>query len=135
MTFPNLALLPGLVLVAGIPLVIHLLNLRYPRLFEFSSIKRLRETIAQRSRIFRWRHLLLLLIRTLLLVLLLLAFLKPLLPRFGSSKAPRGGRAVVLIMDHSLSMEYRAGGMNSRRRAENEADKILATLGAEDLVN
>jgi len=135
MTFPNLALLPGLVLVAGIPLVIHLLNLRYPRLFEFSSIKRLRETIAQRSRIFRWRHLLLLLVRTLLLVLLLLAFLKPLLPRFGSSKAPRGGRAVVLIIDHSLSMEYRAGGMNSRRRAENEADKILATLKAEDLVN
>src|ERR1700722_10727980 len=113
MSFLNLALLPGLVLVAGIPLVIHLLNLRYPRLFEFSSIQRLRETIVQRSRVFRWRHLLLLLMRTLLLVLLLLAFLKPLLRRFGSSKAPQGGRAVVLTIDHSLSMEYRAGGIGS----------------------
>src|SRR5580698_10362607 len=108
MSFLNLALFPGLMLVAGIPLIIHLLNLRYPRLFEFSSVKRLRETIAQRSRVFRWRHLLLLLIRTLLLVLLLMAFLKPLLPRFGSSDASHGGRAVVLIIDHSLSMEYRA---------------------------
>jgi hypothetical protein len=135
MSFLNLALLPGLILVAGIPLLIHLLNLRYPRLFEFSSIKRLRETIAQRSRIFRWRHLLLLLIRTLLLVLLLLAFLKPLLRRFGSSNAPHGGRGVVLIIDHSLSMEYRGGGIGSRQRAQTEADKILATLGPDDLVN
>jgi hypothetical protein len=135
MTFLNLALLPGLVLVVGIPLVIHILNLRYPRLFEFSSIKRLRETITQRSRVFRWRHLLLLLMRTLLLILLLLAFLKPLLPRFGSSRAAHGGRAVVLIIDHSLSMEYRAGGVGCRQRAQNEADKILATLGADDLVD
>jgi len=135
MSFLNLALLPGLILVAGIPLAIHLLNLRYPRLFEFSSIKRLRETIVLRSRVFRWRHLLLLLVRTLLLALLLLAFLKPLLPRFGSSKAAHGGRAVVLIIDHSLSMEYRAGGIGCRQRAENEADKIIATLGPNDLVN
>src|SRR5258708_2605117 len=135
MSFLNLALLPGLALVAGIPLLIHLLNLRFPRLFEFSSIQRLRETIAQRSRIFRLRHLPLLLLRTLLLVLLLLAFLKPLLPRFGSSANSRGGRVVLLVIDHSLSMEHRGDGVGSRPRAQSEADKILSTLGAEDLVN
>ena len=60
MSFFNSALLPGLVLLVGLPLLIHLLNLHFPRLFEFSSVKHIRETIAQRSRIFRWRHLLLL---------------------------------------------------------------------------
>ena len=82
---------------------------------------------------------LLMIIRTLLLALLLLtAFLKPLLSSFGSSKTHHGaGRAVILIIDHSLSMEYRAGGgIGCRQRAETEADKILATLGAEGfLVN
>ena len=84
MSFLNAALLPGLILLAGLPLLIHLLNLRFPRLFEFSSVKHIRETIAQRSRIFRWRHLWLLLLRTVFLALLLLAFLKPLLRRFDS---------------------------------------------------
>jgi hypothetical protein len=135
MSFLNAALLPGLILMAGLPLVIHLLNLRFPRLFEFSSVKHIRETIAQRSRIFRWRHLLLLLLRTVFLVLLLLAFLKPLLKRFNSSADQKAPRAVLIVLDHSLSMEHRGGGLSSRQRAENEADKILATLGAEDSVN
>ncbi len=74
MSFLNSALLPGLVLLVGLPLLIHLLNLQFPRLFEFSSVKHIRETIAQRSRIFRWRHLLMMLLRTLFLVLLLIAF-------------------------------------------------------------
>src|SRR3984885_14518868 len=132
MSFLNAALLPGLVLLVGLPLLIHLLNLRFPKLFEFSSIKHIRETIAQQSRIFRWRHLLLLLLRTLFLVLLLLAFLKPLLRRFDSTADMKAARSVLIVIDHSLSMEHKGGGLTSRQRAESEADKILATLGAED---
>src|SRR6188768_728579 len=135
MSFLNAALLPGLALLVGLPLLIHLLNLQFPRLFEFSSVKHIRETIAQRSRLFRWRHLLLLLLRTLFLILLLLAFLKPLLPRFGSAADQSAGRAVLIVLDHSLSMEHKGGGVSSRQRAEAEADKILATLGADDTVN
>jgi hypothetical protein len=135
MSFLNSALLPGLILLAGLPLLIHLLNLRFPRLFEFSSVKNIRETIAQRSRIFRWRHWLLLLLRTAFVVLLLLAFLKPLLRRFDSAANGHAARAVVIIVDHSLGMEHKGGGMSSRQRAENEAEKILATLGAEDTLN
>lgn len=135
MSFLNAALLPGLILLALLPLLIHLLNLRFPRLFEFSSVKHIRETIAQRSRIFRWRHLLLMLLRTAFLVLLLLAFLKPLLQRFNSKSDQKAPRAVLIVIDHSLSMEHKGGGLSSRQRAENEADKILATLGAEDSLN
>jgi hypothetical protein len=135
MNFLNGALLPGLVLLAGLPLLIHLLNLRFPRLFEFSSVKHIRETIAQRSRIFRWRHLLLMLLRTAFVVLLLLAFLKPLLRRFDSAADQKAARAVLIVIDHSLGMEHKGGGLSSRQRAENEAEKIVAMLGAEDSVN
>ena len=98
-------------------------------------MKHIRETIAQRSRVFRWRHLLLLLLRTAFVVLLLLAFLKPLLRRFDSTADAHAARAVLIIVDHSLSMEHKGGGLSSRQRAENEADKILATLAAEDSVD
>src|SRR5215475_7417429 len=118
MSFLNAALLPGLVLLVGLPLLIHLLNLRFPRLFEFSSVKHIRETMAQRSRLFRWRHLILLLLRTAFLALLLLAFLKPLLRRFGSASDAQGKRAVVIVLDHSMSMEHKGGGVSSRQRAE-----------------
>jgi hypothetical protein len=135
MTFLNFALLPALALAVLVPLVIHVLNFCFPRLYQFSSVKHIRATIAQRSRIFRWRHLILLLIRTAFLTLLLFAFLKPLLRRFGSAGDAKAGRAVVIILDHSLSMEHRGGGVSSRQRAEAEAQKIFATLGADDTVN
>lgn len=135
MSFLNSTLLPGLLVLTGLPLLIHLLNLQFPKLFQFSSIKHIRESIAQRSRLFRWRHLILLLLRTAFLALLLLAFLKPLLPRFGSAADANAGRTVVLVIDHSLSMEHKGGGVSSRQRAESEADKILTTLGADDTVN
>ena len=135
MSFLNASLLAGLAALVGLPLLIHVLNLKFPRLFEFSSVKHIRETVAQRSRVFRWRHLILLALRTLFVLALLFAFLRPLLPRFGSAANATTSRAVVLIFDHSLSMEHKGGGVSSRQRAENEADKILSTLGAEDAVN
>jgi hypothetical protein len=134
MSFLNAALLPGLLLVVGIPLVIHLLNLRYPKRFEFSSVKHLRTTIAQRSRLFRWRHLILLALRTLMAAVLLFAFLRPTLPRFGSDRAAKNARTVLLLIDNSLSMEYQANGISGRQRAQEEARRILGTLGADDSV-
>jgi hypothetical protein len=124
-----------LIALAGLPLVIHILNKRFPRLFEFPTIKHLRETVAQRSRLFRWRHLILLALATLFIIALLLAFLKPVLPKFGSSAAKKINRTVLIMIDHSLSMEHQSGGLNARQRATSEADKILSTLGPDDLVN
>jgi hypothetical protein len=135
MGFVNGSLLAALLPLVLLPLVIHLLNLRFPKLFEFSSVKHLRETVAQQSRLFRWRHLVLLALRTLFVLALLLAFLRPLLPRFGSSAGTKDARAVLLVIDRSMSMENKGGGVSSRQRAENEAAKILATLGADDAVN
>ena len=135
MTFLNAGLLGGIIVAAGVPLVIHLLNKSFPKQFEFSSIVHIRQTAAQRSRIFRWRHRILLALRTALIALLLMAFLKPVLPRFGGLRATNTGRTVLLVFDHSLSMEHRGSGLSARQRAINEADSLLGTLKADDVCN
>ncbi|MEW6306076.1 MAG: VWA domain-containing protein [Verrucomicrobiota bacterium] len=135
MSFLNATLWTALLPLVFLPLVIHLLNKKFPRLFFFSSVQNIKETAAQRSRLFRWRHLILLLLRTLALVALLFAFLKPLLDRFGSAANREGKRNVLLVLDHSLSMEYRGEGVSCRKRAQAQAEKLLDTLGADDRVN
>src|SRR6185369_7005844 len=66
---------------------------------------------------------------------LLLAFLRPVLPRFGSLADRKTERTMLVVIDHSLSMEQQSGGLTARQRAMSEADKILSTLGAEDSAN
>ena len=135
MSFLNSALFPALLALVGVPLLIHLLNLKFPTYFAFSSVKHLRDTIAQRSKLFRWRHLVLLALRTLFVLALLFAFLRPVLPRFGSNAKSGSSRTVLLLLDRSLSMEHLAGGVSARQRAIGDAQKILGTLGSDDSVN
>src|SRR4051794_19000357 len=135
MSFLNSALLPGLAALVVVPLVIHLLNLQFPKLFEFSTVKHLRQTIAQRSRLFRWRHLILLALRTLLIIALVFAFLRPVMPYLGSDATPEAKRSVIVLIDHSMSMEYAGAGVNSRERAQEEARRILGGLGPGDVAN
>ncbi len=135
MTFLNPALFAALLPLVFAPLIIHLLNLRFPKLFQFSSIQLIKETVARSSRLFRLRHWILLIVRTLALAALLAAFLKPFLDRYGAALHRKGGRHVLLVLDHSLSMEYRGEGVSCRSRALAQAGKILDTLGAEDRVN
>ena len=123
MEFLNPSLLPWLAPLLAVPLLIHALNKKFPRLFMFSSVRHLRVTIARRSKLFRLRHWILLILRTGCVALLLLAFLKPVLPRFGSSAAVTGSRHVLLIVDHSLSMEYREESLVPRKRAAFPAAK------------
>ena len=135
MSFLNPALFPALVALAGVPLLIHLLNLKFPTYFQFPSVKHLRDTVARRSKLFRWRHLVLLALRTLFVLALLFAFLRPVLPRFGSNAGAKSDRTVILMLDRSLSMEHLDGGVSARQRATTEAGKILGTLGPDDSVN
>jgi hypothetical protein len=135
MSFLNPALLSWLIPLLGLPLLIHLLNKKFPRLFLFPSVENLRQTAAARSKWLRLRHLILLFLRTCILTLLLLAFLKPVLPRLGSNAAGAGARHVLIALDHSLSMEYRGDAMLPRKRAILEAEKILDHLGPDDFVN
>lgn len=139
MNFLNSALFTSLAALLALPLVLHLLNRRMPVKFPFPDIGLIRRSFAGRSRLARWRHLVLLLVRTAVLALLLLAFLLPVLPRLGSEhRLGKGGaaRRVLLIADHSLSMEYKGGAQPSAAsRLVLEAGKILSALAPGDRVN
>ena len=134
-SFASAGLFGVLAAALALPLVIHLLNKSFPRFLRFPSIELIKRTMARRSRLYRWRHLILLLLRTAFLALLLLAFLRPVLKRFGADTAARGGRRVLIVLDHSLSMEHRGDGPTSRERAAHEGLKLIDSLGAEDAVN
>lgn len=137
MQFLNPGLWLALLPLLAAPVVIHFLNKRFPQRFLFPTVEHLARSAAERSRIHRWRHRILAVIRTLFLLALLLAFLLPVLRRFDPAADDSGPRKrrVLLLIDHSLSMEYTEAGVTARRRAVIEAGKILATLSGEDQVN
>lgn len=133
MHFLNPQLLWALLPLVGIPLFIHWLSRRYPKKFLFSSIDEIRRTLVGRSRLFRWRHWLMLMLRTLALLALLLAFLRPMI----ASRAAPGGvkRHLILVVDHSLSMSHSEGGTSARARAAGEVGRLLDSLDADDRFN
>lgn len=133
MSFLNPALFWLLPLV-GIPLLIHWLSRRFPKRFPFSSIEEIRRTIAGRSRFFRWRHLLMLLVRTLALLALLGAFLKPVITARADASGQQG-RKVLLLVDHSLSMTHVDGGVSALAKALGEARRLLDSLDPADRFN
>ena len=135
MSFLSPALFAVLIPLVGLPLVLHLLNKGFPRHFKFPSIKLIKETLARRSKLHQWRHWILLLLRTAFLLCLLFAFLQPVLKRFGADPADRTGRQVLIVFDHSVSMEDKGDGPTSRERAVHEAGKLMDSLGPEDTVN
>jgi hypothetical protein len=69
------------------------------------------------------------------LLLLLFAFLQPVLKRLGANPAATTARHVLIILDHSVSMEDKGDGPTSRERAIHEAVKLMDSLGANDAVN
>jgi len=135
MSFLSPGLFGVLIGAVTLPLIIHLLNKSFPRFFRFPSIRLIQETMAQRSRLYRWRHWILLLLRTAFLALLLTAFLRPTLKKFGANPTARGARHVLIALDHSVSMEHRGDGPTSRERAVHEALKLVESLSAEDSLN
>lgn len=135
MTFLTPALFAALAPLLALPLVIHLLNKGFPQHFKFPSIELIKQTMAQRSKLHRWRHWILLLLRTGFLALLLLAFLLPVLKRFSSDPVAKGERHVLIVLDHSVSMEHKGDGPASRERAIHEATKLIESLDPADGVN
>lgn len=135
MSFLTPTLFAILIPLAALPLVLHLLNKGFPRHFKFPAIELIKATMARRSKLHQWRHWVLLLLRTIFLLLLLLAFLQPVLRQFGANPADRSGRQVLIVLDHSVSMEHKGDGPTSRERAVHEAIKLIDSLGQDDTVN
>lgn len=133
MTFLNAGYWPWL-LALGIPVVIHLLTRRTRRLVFLPTYRFLRRSLAQQSQIFLLRRWLLLALRLLLLLFLILAFLKPTLT--APLAAGQGAhRALVIVLDTSLSMGYTAGGVSSLTRVRGQAAALLDDLHTGDVAN
>ncbi|MFZ6032210.1 MAG: BatA domain-containing protein [Melioribacter sp.] len=100
MTFLNPAILIGL-LAAGIPVIIHFLNLKKLKKVEFSTLAFLKELQKSKIRRIKFRQWLLLLIRVSIIIFLVLAFARPTIK---GTATEAGTTAAVFIFDDSYSM-------------------------------
>lgn len=111
------------------PLLAHLLARRSGRLAVFPTIRFLQQALADES---RWRRpvdWLLLLLRMLILAMVILAFARPILVEPQPLNAPSSsGRAVVIILDASASMQRTEQGFTLFDRARQQAVRALQSL-------
>jgi hypothetical protein len=127
MTFIHGYLLAGLVL-AGVPVLVHLIMRQKPRVLPFPAFRFLRQRALTNRRKMRLQHLLLMLLRMALIAGLCLALARP---RVFSNRVSLGGErpvAAVLVFDTSPSMEYDFAGRSrlddARRRARELLDEM-----------
>jgi hypothetical protein len=127
MTFIHPLLLGGL-LLAGIPVLIHLIMQQKPKHLLFPAMRFLIQRHRTNQRRLRLRHLLLLALRILLIALFCLALARP---RLFSERIGVGSErpvAAVLLFDTSYSMEYRAGERSRLDEARRRALELLDEL-------
>jgi hypothetical protein len=128
LTFLNPIALIGL-LAAGIPLLLHIFNLRKLKTIEFSTLSFLKELQKTKIRRLKIRQLLLLVLRTLLVILVVLAFSRPTLK--GSLPGGIAGQAkttAVIIFDDSQSMTASDEQGELLHQAKNAAIAVVDLL-------
>lgn len=114
-------------LLAGIPVIVHLLHRQKTTPIEWGAMQFLLETpltVRRRQRIDHW---LLMLVRMGILLLLVGMLARPLVPRKGAATAPPVD--VGIVIDHSLSMGRRgAGGGTLFEGGVNAAEAVAKML-------
>jgi hypothetical protein len=132
LTFLNPAFLWG-ALAASIPVIIHLINRRRARTVRFPAVKfilRSERRIARKYRVKQW---LLLALRTLILFLLTTALAEPVLqPTIGDLSEVNQARAVVVILDNTMSMMSQKSGSPAWELAKEAAGLVLQELRPQD---
>lgn len=127
MSFLAPAFLAGLVAIAA-PVLLHLINRERKTVVEFPSLMFLQRIPYRSVRRQKLRHLLLLALRCLAVTLFAAAFARPFFARRSALASRAGTRDVVVLLDHSASMQY-GGRWNAARAA---AKRVVAGLGAND---
>ena len=122
-------------LAVGIPIAIHLLNRHRAVRIRFAAMEFLLRSQRKVARRLQIKQLLLLLLRCLLFFLVAMAFAKPFLRRSQGAN-PTKPRAIVVIMDDSMSMQARTSKDSSPLfgKAQKLADAFLKNLRGEDRV-
>jgi hypothetical protein len=124
MSFVHPLLLGGLLLV-GIPVLLHLIMRQKPKRLLFPAFRFLVRQHRSNQRRLRLRHLLLLALRVLLIAAVCLALAQPRLFNERFNDAKDRPIAAVLLIDTSLSMEYR---VQERTRLDDAKKRALGLL-------
>jgi hypothetical protein len=103
---------------AAVPIIIHLLHRQRVKIEEFPSLEFVRKMLRRKTKRFRIKQLLLLIIRTLIVLFIALALARPTLMR-GSAAQGHLPTTAVIILDNSFSMGRR------------EADRIVFDVAKE----
>lgn len=123
-------LLGGLIL-AGLPVLIHLLRRQKPKRLPFPALRLLRESFQANQRSLRLRQLLLLVLRMAIVALICFAVSRPLLDTQWIASLPGSADrpvAAVFLFDTSYSMEYQHDGRSRLRAAQDYACRLLDDL-------
>src|SRR5437660_10759169 len=131
MSFIHPLLLSGL-LLAGVPILLHLIMRQQPKHLLFPAMRFLMQRHRTNQRKLRLRHLLLLILRMLLIALMCLALARPRLfsDRLRNFLGSDQAVAVVLVLDTSPSMEYAVAGQTCLESARARALELLDELSA-----
>jgi len=132
--FASPALLWGLVL-AALPLLIHLLNRRKHRETSWAAMQFLLEAVRKNSRRLRIEQLILLAVRTLILVLIVLAMARPHLQELGIYFTADVPVHKILVVDTSFSMLYEPAGRSRLQQAKGIARQIAEESKQGDALN
>ncbi len=134
MTFLHFSLLAGAGLIA-LPIVLHLIMRRKPRLMEFPALRFIQRRHDRNQRHLKLRHLLLLLLRALAIALLAAALARPsvnpnvkLPGGVGSQEAPI---AAALVFDTAPRMNYRQDNHSRLEVARDLGLRLIAQLPKE----
>ena len=102
----------------GLPVLIHFLTRPRPLRFPLSTIRFVREAIAQKRARHRLRDWIILILRTAAVILVALAFARPLMGVKAAMGSEKPGKiARVVIVDQSLSTGARSSGVSAFERA------------------
>lgn len=129
MTFLNSIFLWGLTAVF-IPIIIHLLSQKKPRIVYFSDLRFLELAASRSVRKFRIRQYLLLLIRCLLIIILTFIFTKPVMHYIPSSN----NTETIFLIDNSYSMEYYKDGKMRLEDAKSVVKQILNLINPQEKI-
>ncbi len=119
----------ALAVLAGVPLLVHLLRRRVGRTVDFPAVRYLARMEQEHSRELKLRHRMLLLLRILAVMAIALAAARPIARFAGVGHAPI---AVAMVLDNSMSSGAVRGGRTVFDSLRAEARRLLRDLTIED---
>ncbi|MEX2172508.1 MAG: BatA domain-containing protein [Pirellulales bacterium] len=127
MSFLTPALIGGAALIA-LPIVLHLIMRRQPRLMEFPALRFVQNRRLSNQHRLRLRHLLLLALRCAIIALLAFALARPVLQGSGLLGQKTGIIATALVFDTSPRMAYQQQNSTRLQAAQELATWLLEQL-------